>query len=285
MEIKINGHEADITLDSEKTIGDVMAGMEQWLASSGYRLSGLSVDGQAADESLLDDFFSREISAVKVLEIYTSSLAELTAESLLNLLADAQEYESLNFQDKNQFINNWKEKAQALFIKEQMPELYDIFVNSFTGQIDPRVVFSITEERLREVKEPLQEFSNLRLLLEETCTRLIDLALDIQTGKEGRAAQTIQIFSNVAEKILRVLRQFDIQGYLSRSTDDDKSFGLIIEEFGDLVKDLLEAYEKHDTVLVGDLAEYEASPKLKELYTAITKNIRHQAAEPEQVKI
>ena len=285
MEIKINGHEADITLDSEKTIGDVMAGMEQWLASSGYRLSGLSVDGQAADESRLDDFFSREISAVKVLEIYTSSLAELTAESLLNLLADAQEYESLDFQDKNQFIKNWKEKAQALFIKEQMPELYDIFVNSFTGQIDPRVVFSITEERLREVKEPLQEFSNLRLLLEETCTRLIDLALDIQTGKEGRAAQTIQIFSNVAEKILRILRQFDIQGYLSRGTDDDKSFGRIIEEFGDLVKDLLEAYEKHDTVLVGDLAEYEASPKLKELYTAITKNIRHQAAEPEQVKI
>jgi len=274
MEIKINGHEADIALDNEKTIGDIIAGLDQWLAGSGHRLSGLSVDGHAADASRLDDFFSREIKTVKVLEIYTSSLAELAAESLLSLLADVQEYENLNFEDKNQFLENWKEKAQALFIKEQMPELYSIFVSSFTGQINPRVVFSITEERLREVKEPLPEFSNLRPLLEETYSRLTDLALDIQTGKEGRAAQTIQIFSNVAEKILRILRQFDIQGYLSRNTNDDKSFDIIIDEFGNLVKNLLEAYEKHDTVLVGDIAEYEASPKLKELYTAITKNIR-----------
>jgi len=274
MEIRINGHEADIALDSEKTIGDVIAGLDQWLTSSGHRISGLSIDGQAAGTSQLDDFFSRETNAVKNLDIYTSSLAELAAESLLNLLADAQTYENLNFEDKNQFLTNWKGKAQALFIKEQMPELYDIFVNLFTGQINPRVVFSITEERLREVKEPLPEFSNLRPLLEETCARLTDLALDIQTGKEGHAAQTIQIFSNIAEKILRILRQFDIQGYLSRNTDDDNSFDRAIEEFGNLVKDLLEAYEKHDTVLVGDLAEYEAAPKLKELYSAITKNIR-----------
>ena len=292
MEIRINGKTADITLDNEKTTGEVMAGLEQWLAGSGYRLSGFSIDGHAAVLSQFEDFFSREIDTVKVLDISTVSLAELAAESLVNLLADIDEYENLNFEDKNIFFNNWNEKAQSLFTKEQMPDLYGIFINLFSGQINPRVVYSITEERLREVKDPPVEFSNIQPLVEETCARLTDLALDIQTGKEGRAAQTIQIFSSIAEKILRIIRQLDIQGYLSQKMDDDKPFNQTIGEFGSLVKDLHEAYEKHDTILVGDLAEYEASPKLQELYTAILKNIDSKSTdlksinrEVEQVKI
>ena len=292
MEIRINGKIADITLDKEKTIGDVMAGLEQWLAGPGHRLSGFSIDGQAAVLSQFEDFFSKEIDAVKVLDVSTISVAELAAESLINLLADIEEYENLNFEDKNIFFNNWNEKAQSLFIKEQMPDLYGVFINLFSGQINPRVVYSITEERLREVKDPPAEFSNIQPLVEETCARLTDLALDIQTGKEGRAAQTIQIFSSISEKILRVIRQLNIQGYLSQKADDGKPFNQTIGEFGSLIKDLHEAYEKHDTILVGDLAEYEASPKLQELYTAILKNIdskninlKNSNSHVEQVKI
>ncbi|MDR1839947.1 MAG: hypothetical protein LBQ93_10245 [Treponema sp.] len=272
MEIRLNGKTADITLDNEKTTGEVMAGLEQWLAGSGHRLSGFSIDGHAAILSQFEDFFSREIDTVKVLDISTISLAELAAESLVNLLADIEEYENLNFEDKNIFFNNWNEKAQSLFTKEQMPDLYGFFIDLFSGQINPRVVYSITEERLREVKDPPAEFSNIQPLVEETCARLADIALDIQTGKEGRAAQTIQIFSSIAEKILRIIKQLNIQGYLSQKTDDDKPFNQTIGEFGGLIKDLHEAYERRDTILVGDIAEYEASPKLQELYTAILKN-------------
>jgi hypothetical protein len=66
----------------------------------------------------------------------------------------------------------------------------------------------------------------------------------------------------------------EIQGYLPRG---EKSFSKVIGEFGNLVKELLEAYEKHDTILVGDLAEYEAVPKLKELYSVIMNNSRKSA--------
>lgn len=273
MEIRINGQTANITLDTEKTIGEIMAGVEQWLGNSGHRLSGLSVDGQAADTSMLDEIFSREIEKVKTLDIFTSSLAELSAESLIKLLADIEEYESLSFEEKNNFLQNWVKRAQAMFAQNHLTDLYNLLVNSFSGgDVNPRTAFSITEERLREVKNPLLELTNLKPLTEEVCARLTDLALDIQTGKDLHAVQTIQIFSGLAEKILRILKQLDLQGYLSQETDDEKSFIKIISEFGDLVNDLLEAYEKKDTVLVGDLAEYEASPKLLELYSSIIKN-------------
>jgi len=279
MEIRINGQTADITPDKEKTVGEIIAGLEQWLIGLGHRLSGLSIDGQAVSSSLLEESFKKEINAVKILDIYTSSLADLCAECLLSLLADIKEYEKLKFEEKKEYIDTWKEKPQALFICEQMPDLYNFFVNMFSGgELNESVVFSITEERLREVRNPFLEFSNLQPLVTETCSLLESLPLDIQTGKDSRAAQTIQIFSSIAEKILRILKQLDIQGLLELGTDIEKQFTQIIGDFGNLVKELLEAYEKYDTVLVGDLAEYEAAPRLKELYAIIIKNSRMTAA-------
>jgi molybdopterin converting factor small subunit len=270
MEIKINGNTADITLDNEKTVGEIIASLEQWLANSGHRLSGLSIDGQNADVLKIDDFFVRDIDTINTIDIYTSSLSQLTAESMAALYDDAQKFKTLGFEEKKFFFNDWKNSPQAAFTNEQMPELYSLFVNSFSGgDINPETLISITEERIREINDPVLEFSNLQKITEETCSRLNDLALDIQTGKDLHAAQTIQIFSSVSEKILRVLRQIDIQGYLSQKANDDKSVDALITEFGKLVKELLEAYEKHDTVLVGDIAEYEASVKLKELFNAI----------------
>ncbi|MDR0322873.1 MAG: hypothetical protein LBI12_00330 [Treponema sp.] len=271
MEIRIDGKPADITLDNEKNIGEIMAGLEAWLGNSGYRLSGLSINGQAVNgSSSMEEIFTRDINSVQTLEIFTSSLAELTAESLQNLLADIKIFESMKFEERADFFENWKESSAANFTAEQMPDLYKIFVNSFSGgEINPQTAFSITEERLREVTAPLQEFLNLKPLLEETCTLLTDLPLDIQTGKDAKAAKTMQIFSGVSEKILRVFKQLNIQGFLSKKENNEDSFNVMLNEFLNLAKEILAAYEKHDTVLLGDLAEYEAAPMLNKLYTAI----------------
>jgi len=275
MELLINGQAADITMDKEKTVGDVMAGLEKWLAGMGHRLSGLSIDGQTANTSLLEDFFSRELINIKKLELTTSTVADLFAESLLNLLSDIKEYEKLNFDEKKSFINVWKDKAHVLFIFEQMPDLYNIIVNLLSGtETDSGSVYSITEERLREVKDPVKEFSALQQLITQVCALLCDLPLDIQTGKDAKAARTIQVFSGISEKILRVLKQLDLQGLLIPENDTENQIKNIINEFGKIVKNLLEAYEKYDTVLVGDIAEYEASPVLQKFYDQISNNIR-----------
>jgi molybdopterin converting factor small subunit len=271
MQIRINDQTADVTLENEKTVGEIIANIEQWLAASGHRLSGISIDGNSIHPSGLGDFFLKEIDSIKTLDLYTSAICELMAESLFNLLADIKDFETLGFEEKKIFFQNWKESAQANFISEQMPDLYSLFVNSFSGNDkDLGAVFSITEERLREVKEPLSEFLKLQPLLEDTCTRLENLALDIQTGKDSHAAQTLQLFSGISEKIFRILNQLEIQRYLP----DQAPFSKLIGEFGGQVKELLEAYEKNDTILVGDIGEYEAAPKLKELYFAILNNSR-----------
>jgi len=275
MEITINGQAADIVLDNEKTIGEIMAGLEQWLASAGQRLSGLSINNAPVLSSSFEEVLKKDVATVNVLDIKTISLAELFLESLLNLNSDIEEFESLKFDEKQEFIRSWKERPQAMFSLEQMPDIYNIFINLFSGgDINTKFVSSVIEERLREVKEPMEELNNLKPLLNEICTSLVNLALDIQTGKDAQAAKTVKVFSGLSEKILRIVQQLDIQGALSQKPEEKETFSGIINEFGKIIKELLEAYEKHDMVLIGDLAEYEASPKLQELYSTIMNNSR-----------
>jgi len=273
MEIRINGKTADITLDHEKTVGDVVAGLDNFLSDCGQRLSALSIDGQSVDISSMEGAFSREINNINVIDLYTNSIAELYALTLLDILGDIEEYETLHSEDKNIFHETWKKSACASFASEHIPDLFSLCVNTFSGTgCDPRILHSITEERLREVREPAQELANMQSPIEETCTRLVDLPLDIQTGKDRQAAETIQIFTGITEKIFRILRQLDIQGF-TENTEDEKNVQLI-RDFNLAVRELLQACEKQDTVLVGDLAEYEIAPRLGELYNVITENSR-----------
>ena len=274
MEIRINGQAADITPENEKTIGEILSSLDLWLTNLGHSISGLVIDGKAADTTRLDEIFSMETSGVKILDIYAASAAELTAAALLNLLGDIDEFEELKFEDKNNFVNSWEQKAQAKFIKENMPELFSVYIDLFKhGGVSCQTLRSITEERLREASDPVNEFSKIEPLVNETCVRLVDLPLDIQTGKDGRAAETIQIFSDITEKILRITKQLNLQGYLDHS--DEKIFTQLIGDFSNVLRDLLDAYERHDSVLVGDLSEYEAAPKLQELFAEIFKKSRN----------
>jgi hypothetical protein len=269
MEIRINGQTADITADSEKTVGEILAGLEQWLANSGHRLSGLAIDGQNAaceTASSLEKAFSRDIDTVNTLDIFTSSLTELTAQSLLRLYGDIEEYEGLDYGERPAFYDNWKKSPQALLAAEQEPELYSLCDRAFSdGVVGFQMLCAIIEERLREIEDPAAEIDSLGPLVSETCTRLADLPLDIQTGKDGRAAQTIQIFSGVTEKIFRIYKLLNNYGSGTETVTD------LINGFNAAARELLTAYERRDSVLVGDLAEYEMAPRLQELYSVIGK--------------
>ncbi|MCL2800884.1 MAG: hypothetical protein FWD28_03915 [Treponema sp.] len=275
MEIKINDKILDAKPENENTVGEVLSSVEQWLESSGHRISELKIDNELVNVSEIGDVFAKNIDSVNLMEIRTLAIGELAAASILNLIEDIKEYEGLDFNGKKAFFETWKTSAAAGFLSAEMPDLFGFCVNTFSnGEIGAQTLLSITEEIQREVIEPVKELSNIEPVLNEICERLIRLPLDIQTGKDALAAQTIQIFSAVTEKIIRIFRQLDIQGYLSLASGSEKPLNQLITEFWNVLKELLEAYEKNDSILVGDITEYEAAPKLKKLYFAILENIQ-----------
>jgi hypothetical protein len=266
MNIQINGRNADIQLETEKTVGEILAGLEQWLANSGHRLSGLSIDGEIIHTGSLEASFERDIDTIGTINIITSSLPELCAESLLNSMRDITDYESLGFEEKQRFGEQWKESPQARFLAEQLPELFGMITKTFSGEgLNPAALQPIIEERLRELRDPAGELGKTEPLIVETCARLEDLPLDIQTGKDSRAAQTIQIFSGVTEKIFRLFKVLKAEGFPAGEMPTADH----LAEFDAALKELLAAYEQRDAILVGDLAEYELAPRLRDLYAAI----------------
>jgi len=277
MIIKINDKPLDFTLDNEKTLGEVFTSLEQWLSNSGHRLSEIFIDGNAVSAGMIEELFKKDVKSIKSLDVRTNAIAELAAASLQTLIKDIDEYESLKFDEKPKFFDNWKTSAQAMFIMQEMPDLYAFFKNTFSnGDVSVITLRSVTEEIQREVNEPLKELVKIEPILNEICDKLINLPLDIQTGKDLVAAQTIQLFSAVSEKLIRLFYQLSTQGYIIQ-IEEAKKIAEGFSNFKDILAQLLESYEKHDIIIVGDVAEYEAAPKLKELYMSILSNCQEEA--------
>jgi len=271
MKIRINGVDADIQLETEQNVGEVLCALDAWLNGTGHRLSGLDIDGEAANIGSLEAFFGRAVDTITTLDIYTTPVLQLFAESLFNTIQDINAYEAAAFDEKGAFAGQWKQSPQALLLAEHSPELFNWASQTFSGEGSGTQVFRVlVEERLRELQDPAAEMSRTGPLVTEICARLEELPLDIQTGKDARAAETVRTFSGVAEKVFRVFDVLKTKGFpVGEITVENMSLTAYIAEFSTALRELLAAYEQHDTVMVGDLAEYEMAPRLRSLHAAV----------------
>ncbi|MDR1617469.1 MAG: hypothetical protein LBS06_00290 [Treponema sp.] len=272
MNITINGKPADITIEKEETVGEVLLGLENWLEHSGHRLSGIDIDGEAVHGNSFNGAFTRKLEGIGSIDIRTSSWAELMAEALLSLRRDIDEYAEAGFETRKDFAGSWAESPESLFLAEQIPELHEWAIRTFSGGgMDAGELGRLTDERLRELGDPPGELKRSGALIMETVRRLEDIPLDIQTGKDGHAAETVRLFSLIGEKIFRLFNLMTAEGYdLGHLKVGEIPLKEYIEEFDAALKELLAAYESRDAVLVGDLAEYELAPRLQNLYTVIS---------------
>ncbi|MFP3041779.1 hypothetical protein LQZ19_08140 [Treponema primitia] len=271
MEITIDGKPADIVLEKEKTIGELLGGIGDWLAGSGYSLSGLSINGGLINAASINDVFDRPLEGIKVLDIRTTGLPLLMAEALVDIQHDITAYGNASFEDQRRIQREWEESPVASFLAERIPDIFDHISRSFRGEgLAASSLAALVDERLRELRDPRLELSGLEGLVEATAKRLEDLPLDIQTGKDSRAAETVQLFSNIAEKLFRLFSLLRLEGIITDTIIiDTVPFSAFIDDFSAALKELLAAYEVKDAVLVGDLAEYELAPRLRTFYSAI----------------
>jgi hypothetical protein len=271
MKITIDGKTADIALEKEKNLGEILGGIGDWLEGSGYSLSGLRVNGEVLGADAIAGAFDLDLDSIATLDIQTTGLPLLMAEALGDMRRELGDYANAPFEERRSFQGRWTESPAASFLAECLPDIFDMAGRTFRGEDPaPAALASLVDERLRELQAPLPELQGMEALVEGTAKRLEDLPLDIQTGKDNRAAETVQLFSSVTEKLLRIFSLLKLEGYLADTLEiDAMSLGGFIDNFSAALKELLAAYEAQDAVLVGDLAEYELAPRLRTFYAAI----------------
>jgi hypothetical protein len=271
MDITINGNPADITLETEKSVGDVLSAMNEWLSGSGNRLSGLSINGEEVGSGIFAEAFNREIKDIRSLNMVVSSWADLALEAFLCLRGFAGLSEGASPGDRETLRGEWEAGPAAKFLAEEAPDFFDFASRSFRGEgLSARDLILLIDERIRELEDPLSELRNAETLVGTVAERLTELPLDIQTGKDGRAAETIGLFSRIAEKLFRLLGTLRREGLLGEPPlIDGRPVREFVEDFGAALGELTAAYQGYDAVLLGDLAEYELAPRLVKLYGAL----------------
>ena len=274
MEIYINGKPADIILETEKNVGDILTGLEQWLTGSGNRLSGLIINGSDTGISGLDKAKERELEGIDNLDIRISTWDELAAEALWDLKETCILYGDSTFELRPKIRRDWEESAAAAFISTEIKDLHELVSVSFLGEgLSTGDLGIIVEERLRELSDPMGEFKHMEKPISEIVQRLEELPLDIQTGKDSKAGETIQLFSRIGEKLFRFLQILKSKGLVFDSfCIEGISAKEFLNNFNSILEELTMAYGNQDTVLIGDLAEYELAPRLLTLFSTL-KNI------------
>lgn len=282
MEIRLDGKPADITLENEKTVMELLAGIEQWLEGSGLVLSGLEIDGKSYGTLSLSSALRLPLEGLSLVNIKTSGWAELTLEALINLKNDLESFASASPEERNNYREGWESSYSALFLKENDRDVYTAALRAL--EEDPSLVSpdsveranTLIAERIREIENPRREMKAMLPLAEEVAGRLEDLPLDMQTGKDSRAAETMAVFSPLVEKIFRLMALFryfgaDIDNMEARSVNGPEQASLkdTVQAFSAALKETLTAFENKDTVLVGDLAEYELAPGLRCIAAAL----------------
>lgn len=269
MEIYIDGHALDATLENEKTVGDLLASLEEWLSGAKRRLAAVTIDGRKIGADSLDAAFSLGLAGCTRLDVETSSIIELYVEALL---AARFHIEQKAHSDTAGDIitRSWDTSGGRSFLGEAYPVFaarLDGFILRGTG--DKKKLVLEIEERLSELANPEDALVSMKETIHDITARLESLPLDIQMGKDREASETVFLFSETTDRIFRILSfapKPAAKPHAALHSENDTFF----EEFSGVLKEFLSAYETRDSVLIGDLAEYEVSPRLSELYNRLS---------------
>ena len=193
MKIYINGQEADITLDSEKNLGDVLTSFEAECARNKATTVNIVVDGQEVSVDKFEEFTQKPVESISTLELTTVTEGDVL----------------LSF------------KEIASHFEEIIEDLKLISVHFQNGQ-DKKAL--------------------------ETVTQLAD---------------TVDYFCKATALSTLFPEKFESMNVDGVSIQD--FFG----DFMTILTDFEDAFKNSDSVMLGDLAEYEITPRIESIISMI----------------
>jgi len=270
MTITVNGDSIDYTLENEKNAGDILKGLSSWLEESGMLIGSLEINKESR---LLNDaewkifpIESIEYFSIEALSLREGRIRQLeTARDYFILLEDS--IQSENEIALEELENGFIDLKQVLphLLNEGpypsvLPHLEDTFKKGFKTPesmkaIEAAQMASLLENRRKEASSPETEAASAATALAEMAESLDEVAVQLQTGQDKTAMATIIRLTEILQIFMRSLGWMESNGSIEK----------IISDMNSILSELEEALKVGDTVLIGDLLEYEIKPRLVEL--------------------
>lgn len=113
-------------------------------------------------------------------------------------------------------------------------------------------------------------FEKLSELFNELAAQMEGVPVALQSGKNAEVSESIKRLADSIEQFCHVATLASLfPETFSTSSLNGISFKDFFAEFSPILKDFEDALQNNDTVMLGDLSEYEICPRLKEISKAL----------------
>jgi len=125
----------------------------------------------------------------------------------------------------------------------------------------------ILKSRIKEVTSPYPELQETTKKLKGLIPIITDVALMLQTGNDKKAMDSVLHFIDLSEKLIRIFPFLVEQGYtdIRKQFIENDNFNDFYKDLNDILIELVEAFNINDSILIGDLMEYEIAPRIDKL--------------------
>lgn len=288
MTLLINDQDVNFTLEGGECASDIYKSVNSFLKESGHLIYSFCIDGIETDPENQSIWQNKKTSEIEKIEITALTEKEflltglLTVAEYINLLTRAITEESLGTIDdlmteypsiaKN--IPVLIKGTRGLLIADHLTK---ILKNSGLLNEGLKIEYrdtilteiaQITElinSEAREIENPQTELISSISVLENLIPQLNDVSILLQTGKDQQAMTLIIALTELLQKILRLISIFNTDNLII----DNKKYDPFSAELNSTLNELAEAFDAKDSVLIGDLLEYEITPKLEMLFTVV----------------
>jgi hypothetical protein len=277
MRLTINGEEVRFSLENERTLGDVATAVERWLAGAGFVVVALSADGEDLAASPRERWQARPLGGVAELAVGARLAGELRIErwraaaGVFDTLARVLDAGGID----DEALAAAGEAFAALRASPPGPDATATAVRlerSLAGATAaavrawPAERHTGTAGLARELTaalavfaaqaaDPVAAIAAAAQAVARLVPGLAEVAVQLQTGRDRDAMATVTGICDAIQRLLPLLSFLPPDGGRER----------LIVDLNATLRNLVAAFEAKDTVLIGDLAEYEVAPRLAQL--------------------
>jgi hypothetical protein len=278
VQLKINGDQVSVTLEKEKTLAEVMQGVQAWLGGAGFVITGLKADGQNLLSISPAIWGATAVESVHEIDVQVQHTADMkvehwqTLDVWLGMLADEVKAPGPVLEE---LLSNLPETLDGMETNPFLPSGADSlerFARTFTGlrsaqvrgwspeQRDDasRLIESLRGElarRIADAAQPREALARRRSDLRTRVEQLPQVSVLLQTGKDKAAMETVIGFIDTVQSVLALVPFLP----------PDPERGRLIADLNPVLRDLVAAFDAKDSVLIGDLLEYEVAPRVTRL--------------------
>lgn len=149
----------------------------------------------------------------------------------------------------------------------------NIFDDEVNKPLEKNTKFEFTVVSENDIKA---SFIKLTELFNELAKKMEQIPVELQNGKNLEASNSIKQLADAIDQFCRIATLASLFPQTFKdSAIENMNFADFFADFSPVLKDFEDALKNNDTVMIGDLAEYEICPRLLQISKFLT-NIQSQ---------